>query len=106
MKNLFVVAIACALVMASCHTAFAGSQPSGGLKAVDLIFVRPVSLAVAIGSTLTLAGISLPVYLVGMGKPAIEIMVKAPWRFTNARPLGAFGHYKDNRPIMEIPDNI
>jgi hypothetical protein len=81
-------------------------RPSAGLKVVDLVLVRPVSLSVAIGSTLTLLGLSIPVYLIGMGDPALEIMVKAPWRFTNARPLGDFGHYKDDEPIMRLPDNI
>ena len=79
-------------------------EPSHGMKAVDLFLVRPVSLSLALSSTAALLAISPIVYLVGMGDPALQVMVKAPWRFTSARPLGDFSNYKDHQQITTLPE--
>lgn len=81
-------------------------EPSNGLKAIDLFLVRPVSLSLALSSTAALIAISPFVYLIGVGPPALEVMVKAPWRFTNARPLGDFSNYKDRQQIITLPEGM
>ena len=105
-KRLSIVLMALFLSVIFCPAAFAAEKPSGGLQAIDLILVRPVSAAVSAVSTGLLACISPVVYLIGVSEPAMDILVVAPWRFTGSRYLGDFGHYKDGQPIVILDDRI
>lgn len=79
-------------------------QPTTGMKFLDLLLVRPLSI---IGSTLSTAFylVTVPItYPSGVSEPASRILVEAPWRYTGMRYLGDFHHYKDGNPITIIPE--
>ena len=79
-------------------------QPTAGMKVLDLLVVRPLSI---VGSTLTTAFylVTVPItFPSGVSEPAARILVEAPWRYTGMRYLGDFKHYKDGNPITIIPE--
>lgn len=79
-------------------------QPTQGMKVLDLLVVRPLSI---VGSTILTAFymITVPVtFPSGLSEPAARIFVEAPWRYTGMRYLGDFKHYKDGNPITVIPE--
>ena len=82
-----------------------GQEPSVGAKVLDLLIVRPISLGVS-GITTGFFLVTLPItFPIGVSEASARIFVEAPWRFTGARPLGDFEHYKDGKPITVVPDN-
>lgn len=79
-------------------------QPTAGMKVLDLLLVRPLSI---VGSTVSTAFyiVTVPVtYPSGVSEAAARILVEAPWRYTGMRYLGDFKHYKDGNPITIIPE--
>ncbi len=79
-------------------------QPTTGMKVLDLLVVRPLSI---VGSTITTAFylVTAPItFPSGVSEPAARILVEAPWRYTGMRYLGDFHHYKDGNPITIIPE--
>lgn len=79
-------------------------QPTTGMKLLDLLLVRPVSI---IGSALATAFYLATVPITfpsGVSEPAARILVEAPWRYTGMRYLGDFHHYKDGNPITVVPE--
>jgi hypothetical protein len=79
-------------------------EPTVGMKVLDLLVVRPLSI---VGSTLSTAFylVTVPVtFPSGVSEPAARIFVEAPWRYTGMRYLGDFKHYKDGNPITIIPE--
>jgi len=78
-------------------------QPTVGMKVLDLLVVRPVSIVVSAAST-AIHIVTVPItFPAGVSEPAARILVEAPWRFTGMRCLGHFNRYKDGNPIT-IPD--
>ena len=79
-------------------------EPTTGMKVLDLLVVRPLSI---VGSTLSTAFylVTVPItFPSGVSEPAARILVQAPWRYTGMRYLGDFKHYKDGNPIAIIPE--
>ena len=79
-------------------------RPTTGMKVLDLLVVRPLSI---VGSTLTTAFylVTAPItFPSGVSEPAARILVEAPWRYTGMRYLGDFKQYKDGKPITTIPE--
>jgi hypothetical protein len=79
-------------------------EPTTGMKVLDLLVVRPLSI---VGSTLSTAFylVTVPItFPSGVAEPAAKIFVEAPWRYTGMRYLGDFKHYKDGNPITVIPE--
>lgn len=107
MKKLVLALMVLSLLLsfgASPATAGGGKEsgPSTGMKAVDLLLVRPLS---AVGATLSTAIYILTcpfTFVAGVSEPAARILVEAPWRFTGMRYLGDFENYKDGNPITVI----
>lgn len=75
------------------------SEPSVGLKIVDIVLVRLPCLGGSIASTAVYLAISPVVYAIGVADQVANAMVVAPWRFTAKRYLGQFNHYKDEKPL-------
>jgi hypothetical protein len=68
------------------------SRPNIGLILVDLIFIRPLSLATPIGAT-ALTAVAYPFVLpfgVDNANEMASDMIGGAWRFTFVRPLGDF----------------
>ncbi len=80
------------------------SDPSLGLKVVDLVVIRPVSAGVATISTAFFIATSPLTFIFGVSEPAARVLVEAPWRFTGVRYLGDFEHYKDGKPITVVSE--
>jgi len=78
------------------------TEPSVATKILDLSIVRPISIVVSIASTAFCVGTLPFTFPAGVSEPAARIFVEAPWRFTNARYLGEFNHYKDEKPATVI----
>lgn len=78
------------------------TEPSVAIKILDLSIVRPISMVVSIVSTAFCVGTLPLTFPVGVSEPAARIFVEAPWRFTNARYLGEFNHYKDEKPVTIV----
>lgn len=79
-------------------------EPTVGMKALDLLVVRPLSIVGSTASTafyIVMVPITFPS---GLSEPAARIFVEAPWRFTGMRYLGDFKNYKDGNPITIIPE--
>lgn len=77
-------------------------QPTGGMKILDLVVVRPLSICVSTLSTAFYI-VTVPItFPAGVSEPAARILVEAPWRYTGARYLGEFDRYKDGYPITVI----
>jgi len=77
-------------------------QPTVGMKVLDLLAVRPLSIVVSAAST-ALYLVTVPItFPAGVSEPAARILVEAPWRYTGMRYLGDFKHYKDGNPITVI----
>ncbi len=79
-------------------------QPTMGMKVLDLLVVRPLSI---VGSTASTAFyfVTVPItFPSGLSELAARIFVEAPWRYTGMRYLGDFKHYKDGNPITIIPE--
>jgi hypothetical protein len=104
MKRRLCIFLAVMFIFAFTYPVMAEEQPSVGIKVVDLLLVRPMSLAVSSVSTGIYIGISPLVFVLGVGEPAARVMVEAPWRFTAGRYLGDFNHYKDNQPITVVSE--
>jgi hypothetical protein len=48
---------------------------------------------------------SLPLtFPAGVSEPAARVLVEFPWKFTGARYLGEFHHYKNGEPIAFMVD--
>jgi len=98
----------CVAILFSSSFAFADGmereQPTTGMKALDLLVVRPFSI---VGSSLSTIFyiVTVPItFPSGVSEPAARIFVEAPWRYTGMRYLGDFKHYKDGNPITVIPE--
>jgi len=68
------------------------SRPSCGLIVLDLLFIRPLSLATPIGAT-ALTVLAYPFALpfgVDHANEMADAMIGGAWRFTFVRPLGDF----------------
>ncbi len=95
------------LILFSCAAYADGmerEQPTVGMKVLDLLLVRPLSI---VGSALSTAFylVTVPItFPSGVSEPAARIFVEAPWRYTGMRYLGDFKHYKDGNPITIIPE--
>ncbi len=104
--NLLIVFIM--IMVMACPCAFASDpvyQPSVGLKIVDALCVRIPMIGASCISTAAFIVISPVVHCIGIGEPIFRAMVEAPWRFTEARPLGDFtGRTKDGKPIYVSTD--
>lgn len=106
MKNIKIVILLIMMVILFSPFAFASdvqqTRPTAAMKILDLIIVRPLSIPVAAVSTGLFLG-TLPItFTTGVSEYAARALVEAPWRFTNARCLGDFDHYKDCKPITNI----
>ncbi len=102
------VVVLCIAIPFSFSVAYADGvereQPTTGMKVLDLLVVRPLSI---IGSTLATAFyvVTVPItYPSGVSEPAARMLVEAPWRYTGMRYLGDFKHYKDGNPMMIVPE--
>ena len=98
----------CLAILFTSSVAFADGmereEPTTGMKALDLLLVRPLSI---VGSALSTAFylVTVPItFPSGVSEPAARILVEAPWRYTGMRYLGDFHHYKDGNPITIIPE--
>jgi len=80
------------------------SDPTLGLKMVDLVVIRPLSAGVATISTAFFVVTSPLTFVFGVAEPAARVLVEAPWRFTGVRYLGDFEHYKDGKPITVVTE--
>jgi hypothetical protein len=79
-------------------------HPSGTVKVVDFVMIRPLSIVVSTACTAVFLG-SLPLtFPAGVSEPAARILVESPWKFTGARYLGEFRRYKDGEPITFMVD--
>jgi hypothetical protein len=110
MKKIIMVLLLLSLLsIPSMSIAQQGNQPEPcpdiGIKIVDLMIVRPLCIGVSAASTGLCAGLSPLTCIMGVGEASTRVLVEAPWRFTCARPLGDFTHYKDGKPITVVPDN-
>lgn len=77
-------------------------EPTVGMKVLDLLVVRPLSIVVSAAST-AIHIVTVPVtFPAGVSEPAARILVEAPWRFTGMRCLGHFNRYKDGNPITVV----
>ena len=79
-------------------------EPTGGMKVLDLLIIRPLSI---VGSTASTAFyfVTVPItFPSGLSEPAARILVEAPWRYTGMRYLGDFKQYKDGNPITTVPE--
>jgi hypothetical protein len=79
-------------------------QPTVEMKVLDLLIVRPLSIAVSTVSTACYIVTTPITYPSGLSVPAARILVEAPWRFTGMRYLGDFKHYKDGHPVTVISE--
>jgi len=79
-------------------------NPPAGLKVLDILVVRPLSACAACATTAFCVGTMPVAYIIGIGEPSARILVEAPWRFTAARYLGDFSHYKDGKPITVVEE--
>lgn len=115
MKKILFVILAIILILASASLAVAQKEPQSypeatqeepsiGLKIVDVLLVRPIGVVGSTVSTATYIAISPLAFVMGLGEPAVRVMVEAPWRFTSCRYIGEFNHYKDERSIMGVWD--
>ncbi len=103
-----ILIICLCLSILSCSAAFADNmereQPTTGMKVLDLLLVRPLSIVgscISTGFFFATVPITFPS---GVAEPAARILVEAPWRYTGMRYLGDFHHYKDGHPITVIPE--
>ncbi|MGQ3684163.1 MAG: hypothetical protein ACUBOA_03985 [Candidatus Loosdrechtia sp.] len=120
MFNLFLMAIILSLVFSSHAVTSAsayplaaasgdapietrGKRPSTDAKILDVLFVRPVSMAAAAVST-GICVATLPfTFFTGVSQESVRVLIEAPWRFTAGRCLGDM-HYKDELPITVIEE--
>ena len=79
-------------------------NPPVGLKILDIIVIRPFSAAVACASTAFCVGTMPLAFVTGIGEQSARVLIEAPWRFTAARYLGDFSHYKDGKPITVVQE--
>jgi len=79
-------------------------QPTVGMKVLDLLVVRPLSIIVSTVSTAFYI-VTVPItFPAGISEPAARICVETPWRYTGMRYWGDFKHYKDGNPIAIISE--
>jgi len=77
-------------------------EPTVGMKVLDLLAIRPLSIVVSSASTAFYI-VTVPItFPAGVSERAARILVEAPWRYTGMRYLGDFKHYKDGNPITVI----
>jgi hypothetical protein len=79
-------------------------NPPTGMKVLDLLVVRPLSACVATATTAFCVGTMPFAYIFGVGEPSARILIEAPWRYTAARYLGDFHHYRDGKPITVVEE--
>lgn len=79
-------------------------NPTTGMKVLDLLLVRPVSALVSCASTAFCVGTMPLAFVIGVGEQSARVLVEAPWRFTAARYLGDFHHYRDGKPITIVQE--
>ena len=106
-REIFVVLLVATLLALPISQAYAeeadGKTPVV-LKVVDVVIVRPVSVAVAAGLT-AVSVVTMPLaYVCGVGEHSARILIEAPWRFTAARRFGELDRYVDGKPITVLPD--
>jgi len=99
-KISFSILIAMVIALSSpvAHGEEAG-QSNVGMKILDLILVRPISIVVSTASTAIYLATVPITFPAGVSEPAARALVEAPWRYTGARYLGEFDRYKDGNPI-------
>jgi hypothetical protein len=106
-REIFVVLLVAMLMAVPISQGYgeeADGKPPVVLKVVDVVIVRPVSVAVAAGLT-AVSVVTMPLaYVCGVGEHSTRILIEAPWRFTAARKLGEFDRYVDSKPITVLPD--
>ena len=101
MKKISISILIAIVIALSSHIAYGEEvgQSNVGMKILDLLVVRPLSIVVSTFSTaLYLATVPIT-FPAGVSEPAARTLVEAPWRFTGARYLGEFDRYKDGNPI-------
>lgn len=108
MKVTKILMIALCMLIPFSSSAFADGteweQPTVGMKVLDLLVVRPLSIVVSTTSTAFYI-VTVPItFPSGISEPAARILVEAPWRYTGMRYIGDFKHYKDGNPITIIPE--
>ena len=74
-------------------------EPSVGMKILDALVIRPPSLLATLGSTAAYLGTLPFTYPTGIAPEVGRYMMIVPWRWTTARFLGDFHHYKDGRTV-------
>ena len=101
MKKRILLAVLATSLLAS--PSFA--EPSGGVKAVDAVIVRPLCMVGSLVST-TLFVATLPITApTGVSHWAASTFVTAPWRFTGYRYLGEWHEYRDGRDVRGWSDD-
>jgi hypothetical protein len=76
--------------------------------AIDLVLVRPPSLALSVASTgvfIATLPITFPIGAVSGPKSLSTYMLKFPWRFTTSRYYGNFSEYRDDRTLTGREDH-
>lgn len=69
---------------------FEKAKPSAGAMFTDIVTLRPVGLA-AIGACAVVWVLVLPFSILGGNtKVATQKLIAEPWKYTLARPIGAF----------------
>jgi len=79
--------------------ATADKQPNAGAVLLDVLVARPISLAVAAGSTGLFVGTMALTVPIGVSHDAAYWLMAAPWRYTASRQPGVFDRYLDGRDI-------
>jgi hypothetical protein len=77
-------------------------RPPVGIIILDLIVVRPVSVAVSLFTTGICIGTMPLAAPIGIGEQSVRVLIEAPWRFTGMRYLGEFNNYIDSKPITVV----
>lgn len=73
-------------------------------KIFDVLIVRPISIVMASAST-GICIVTLPfTFITGVSEESASVLIEAPWRYTTARFLGEWDHYKDEKPITILDD--
>ena len=107
LKRLLSVLAFLAVLTLFCSSAIAQElreNPTAGMKVLDLLVVRPISVVVSCAATAFCVGTMPLAYVIGVGEQSARVLVEAPWRFTAARYLGDFHHYKDGKPITIVQE--
>jgi hypothetical protein len=71
-----------------------------GMKILDFVLVRPLSVAISAASTAVFIGTVPLTYPMGVSYDLATYMIDIPWRYTSSRYYGNFSEYRDNRTIQ------